>query len=658
MSMNWLFPGFLVGTAALALPILLHLMRRRPKRTISFPSLRFLMASQQQNDKSQRLRRWLVLVLRCAALALLAAAFARPFFGASSNGERQAVVVVIDNSFSLQAGHRWMDLRQWAQKQIGETAPGDKLGLLLMAPRPTWLAPLNTNPQAALALLEKLSPSWESARAEPALRLAADTLAAAPVDRRRLIYLGDHQRVSWAGFDFGKKIPAGVRAVFPGVPTPLARQAALRAPTVARTAEGFRATLPIQNFTGAQKRTLRVFRDGAPTPTAQQTITLAQRATETFQIDLPAGGAADSAYFRITLDEDDLPADDEAYAVWQASGERAVLLDPSPSSSGTDYVGAALASSAKLKPSMQIVPLPTTAWPPQAVAVLRNDASFAGEGGTRLSTFLRAGGTALIFVDGSSAQSAWFQTAAGLKLRALKADRETLEVRDWAMDHPLVTGLAAHSVRALLDWKFRRGCALPVDAVEPIALWSESGAAIGETSGNAGRMLICGFAPDRRNGEWPGREMFVPFVHRAVAYLLGSQTGGSARLAQVGESLVLPSESGTWRALVGPAVGTTTEVRGGTAIPPAPGVFVFNFKGQRKLIAVNLAPEESDPAAWSDGTPWENLVSDASVAASGAPRTAMASAEAEQRAPLWWWLAAAMAIVMLAELGLANRTTR
>src|SRR5262249_38765373 len=117
---HWLFPGFLVGAWAIALPILLHLLRRRPRRTIAFPSLRFLATTPPQNAKSQQLRRWIVLLLRGAALALLAAAFARPFFGASRVGDRRATVVVVDNSFSLQAGRRWPELRAWAREQIGE----------------------------------------------------------------------------------------------------------------------------------------------------------------------------------------------------------------------------------------------------------------------------------------------------------------------------------------------------------------------------------------------------------------------------------------------------------------------------------------------------------------------------------------------------------
>jgi hypothetical protein len=127
---------------------------------------------------------------------------------------------------------------------------------------------------------------------------------------------------------------------------------------------------------------------------------------------------------------------------------------------------------------------------------------------------------------------------------------------------------------------------------------------------------------------------------------------------RVGESLVLPAESGSWRALSGPDSGVGAIAGGNAVTPTAPGVYEFRYGAERKLFSVNLSPEESDPAAWSDGKPWEDLNSNAPVGTKVVPQATMASRDAEQRAPLWWWLVVAMAAVMLAELGLANRTTR
>ena len=67
-----------LGSLLLGVPILLHLlMRRKPSRQV-FPAMRFLVKRHSANTRRLRLRHWLLLALRCAAILLLAAALARP----------------------------------------------------------------------------------------------------------------------------------------------------------------------------------------------------------------------------------------------------------------------------------------------------------------------------------------------------------------------------------------------------------------------------------------------------------------------------------------------------------------------------------------------------------------------------------------------------
>ncbi|HQZ27526.1 MAG TPA: BatA domain-containing protein, partial [Verrucomicrobiales bacterium] len=77
--MSFLFPLYLLGAAALAVPILLHLRRRPPTEHLEFSSLMFLEKSPERMTRRTRLERWLLLALRCLALLLLAFAFGRPF---------------------------------------------------------------------------------------------------------------------------------------------------------------------------------------------------------------------------------------------------------------------------------------------------------------------------------------------------------------------------------------------------------------------------------------------------------------------------------------------------------------------------------------------------------------------------------------------------
>src|SRR5256885_16503036 len=77
--MAFLTPAFLIGLSAIAIPILVHLIQREKKRVIEFPSLMFVRRIPYQSVRRRRIRHWGLLLLRAAAIALIVAAFARPF---------------------------------------------------------------------------------------------------------------------------------------------------------------------------------------------------------------------------------------------------------------------------------------------------------------------------------------------------------------------------------------------------------------------------------------------------------------------------------------------------------------------------------------------------------------------------------------------------
>src|SRR5438046_10383851 len=98
--MSFLAPLFLFGLAALAIQVLVHLIQRERKRVVEFPSLMFLRRIPYQSVRRRRIRNWLLLALRAAALTLIVAAFARPFLRqgplavAAATGAREVVVLL------------------------------------------------------------------------------------------------------------------------------------------------------------------------------------------------------------------------------------------------------------------------------------------------------------------------------------------------------------------------------------------------------------------------------------------------------------------------------------------------------------------------------------------------------------------------------------
>ena len=76
--MTFLNPFVLLGLAAAAIPILIHLLNKRKLRTIDFSTLSFLKELQRNTMRKIAIRQWLLLLLRTFMILFLVLAFSRP----------------------------------------------------------------------------------------------------------------------------------------------------------------------------------------------------------------------------------------------------------------------------------------------------------------------------------------------------------------------------------------------------------------------------------------------------------------------------------------------------------------------------------------------------------------------------------------------------
>ena len=87
--MSLLTPLYILGALAIAAPIVFHLIRRTPRGEVPFSSLMFLSPTPPRLTRRSRLDNILLLLLRAAALGLLALAFARPFLREPAHGQEK-----------------------------------------------------------------------------------------------------------------------------------------------------------------------------------------------------------------------------------------------------------------------------------------------------------------------------------------------------------------------------------------------------------------------------------------------------------------------------------------------------------------------------------------------------------------------------------------
>ncbi len=101
--MSFTAAAFLLGTFAVAGPILAHLLARPRFRRVPFTMLHFLYAGQAEMESRRRLRDLLLLLLRCAIIVLLVLFFAGPSI---NTGKKQTIAkasyfLAVDNSLSM-----------------------------------------------------------------------------------------------------------------------------------------------------------------------------------------------------------------------------------------------------------------------------------------------------------------------------------------------------------------------------------------------------------------------------------------------------------------------------------------------------------------------------------------------------------------------------
>jgi hypothetical protein len=237
--MSFLAPWFVAaGVAAVALPVLFHLLRRTPRGRVPFSTLMFLTPSPPRLTSRSRLENWPLLLLRAAVLVLLALAFGRPFLRQlleqkQSTPAGRRTVVLVDAGASMRRGDLWQRAVAAAQQAFDRAEPHDETALAVFAsevqtpvPFGVWReTPVGERSGLARAALNGLQPTWNGTRLDAALVAAVEMLDAADADRkssdvervRRIVLISDLKRGSHLaglqGFEWPKNVPVEVVAL-------------------------------------------------------------------------------------------------------------------------------------------------------------------------------------------------------------------------------------------------------------------------------------------------------------------------------------------------------------------------------------------------------------------------------------------------------------
>ncbi|MBI4661178.1 MAG: BatA domain-containing protein [Verrucomicrobia bacterium] len=225
--MSYLAPLFLFGAAAVALPILFHLIRRSSRERIPFSSLMFLSPSPPRVTRRSRLENIFLLFLRCLILCLLAVGFARPFLrkpivAAPEPKTTRQVILLLDTSASMRRQNLWASVRAKAEEHLNKVSPSDRVAVFAFDRQVRTLvsfeqwSTMGIGERVSLTAqrLTELAPSWSNTHLGHALTTAAEAFEELPQEdgfgQRQIVLITDLQEGSHLDGLQGYEWPRGV----------------------------------------------------------------------------------------------------------------------------------------------------------------------------------------------------------------------------------------------------------------------------------------------------------------------------------------------------------------------------------------------------------------------------------------------------------------
>jgi hypothetical protein len=194
---SFLAPLYLALASAIAVPLLIHLMRRRIGQRIEFPAARYLARAEREHSRTLRIRNLLLMFLRVLALLAIAFAAARPIARWVGAGHApSAIAIVVDNSMSSAVvvnGHPLLDeFKGMARDVLGGATTEDRL----------WIVTMDGNVRGgnaatlrdAVAAIEPLAGAGDPAAA---LGRAAGVVRSSGLEARQIALVTDGQRSEW-----------------------------------------------------------------------------------------------------------------------------------------------------------------------------------------------------------------------------------------------------------------------------------------------------------------------------------------------------------------------------------------------------------------------------------------------------------------------------
>ena len=690
--MSFLAPLYLLAGLAIGLPVLFHMIRRTPKGRQVFSSVMFLTPSPPRMTKRSRIQDWLLLMLRAAAILLVAFAFARPFLRAQEAvmdeaSGRERLAIVIDRSASMRRDGYWDQAVDQARDAISQVDARDAVCLIAFADEPETILSFddwsNLDPtirtRTVLERLEELGPGWRGTSGGDALIAGAEALeedtGRESVDKT-LVFISDMQSGGgWQQLD---------QYTWP-------EDVIVRVMQIGGDKEESNAAIQLvgSESSGGDVVRLRIMNSPTSLKSAFQIAwqdPITGEPLEPRNISVPAGesrviSAPDSESVRaanqLILTGDDIGFDNVSYLVrGEPRVEHIVYLGTPGTGDPADDLTFFLKP---MFPSTPVRRVEIHHWEPQqdlppiehGIDLLILGGDIRAEQAVWIRDWIQQGGGALFVARNADQSMALYDV-----LDSAPGTVKEASVRNYAMlgeidfQHPLLSVFADprfSDFTKLRFWSYRQFERESLPEPSVLAGFDDGWPALVEMPLGEGRLYLLTSGWNRDDSDLAVWSKFVPLMNGLLESV--SQTQAAPRRALVGQQVSLESLGLTGAEPVGRFRGEPLKLSSETpVIFEEPGIYYFADSaqgleaGEGLQIAVNLDPEESR----TDPVPIERLEASGIALATNSVlieesheerrsrQRQLMNQELESRQKMWRWLLMSAIGILLLESAIAS----
>ena len=675
--MSFLTPLFFLGVAALAAPILVHLVRRTRARKVQFPALVFVRQVPQRTIRRRTLHNLLLLLLRCLAILLIVIAFTRPFFSSGSaardNNAAGATVILIDNSLSMRREGLFAEAQRRAQSALDEARNDEQIALVSFDKRYTIVNRFIADKNRVRTGLETLSAGWDGTDYEQALRGAESLLSETDTTGpKRIVMISDFQAPGWtpasATFKLSNNTQLTTLDVGGNNPQPNVAITNVEARGVVFGQKYLdNLVVHVSNFSDTPRDHIQVDFQINDQTVEKRDISLNSRDSRVVEF---TGFNLNEGANRCTVDvvSGDFAPDNHFYFTLRRETPAKALIVESASRGRSDslHLQSALTTNEDLpftftlKSAGSVDP---TSISDYALVVLNDTGPISPALADTLTKFVNAGGQ-MIVSTGPRTQSDNFNTSlqqvspVTLREAVQTKSGESVAITEVKFDHPIFEvfqesgRLAAANVIGYFRSESRQNAAV-------LARFEDGSPALVEARTGKGRVLLFTSSLGPSWNDLPLTPLYLPFIHQMVRY---AGTREESAWYGLGQTFTV----GKQKEVAPPAVDTPGGARlsesrltpDGDLLVTArePGFYRLRYNAAPGFAAVNSDGAEGDFTKLNFGEFVAGVTGGAGTAEGSEATRNFSNEEVEGRQRVWWALLLVALLLLLAESFLARRT--